>query len=141
MNTPITRTSILINASMEEVWEALTKPELVKQYFFGTDLQTTWEVGSPILFKGEWEGKEYVDKGVVQSFEPEKSLSYTYRSGMEEGPDVPESYKLITYEIKQKDSGVELSICQTADTEEKAKHSEGNWNMVLDGMKKMLETK
>lgn len=141
MNTPITRTSILINASIEEVWAAVTKPEIVKQYFFGTNLETTWEVGSPILFKGEWEGKEYVDKGVVQSFDPEKSLSYTYRSGMEEGPDVPESYNLITYQIAQRDAGVELSICQTADSEEKAKHSEENWNTVLCALKNLLETK
>lgn len=141
MNTPIVRTSILIHSTIEKVWEAITKPELVKQYFFGTDLVTTWEVGTPIVFKGLWEGKKYEDKGIVQSYIYEKSLSYTYRSSSETGPDVPESYKLITYEVTQKDAGIELSISQTADDEEKAKHSEGNWNMVLDGVKTLLESK
>ncbi len=135
------RASILIHATIEEVWDAVTKPEIVKQYFFGTDLDTTWEVGSPIYFRGSWEGKEYEDKGVVQSFVPLKTLSYTYRSSTEEGPDVPENYKLITYEVTPKDVGVELSIFQTADTEEKAKHSEDNWCTVLVGMKKLLEDK
>lgn len=141
MNTPITRTSILISAPLEKVWDAITKPEIVKQYFFGTNLETTWEVGTPILFKGEWEGKEYVDKGIVQSYVPQKSLSYTYRSSTETGPDVPESYKLISYEVMPRDAGVELSICQTAETEEQAKHSEENWNTVLHAMKDLLEHK
>lgn len=141
MNTPITRTSILIHAPLEKVWEAVTKPEIVKQYFFGTNLETTWEVGTPILFKGEWEGKEYVDKGIVQSFVPEKSLSYTYKSSSDESPDVPENYQLVTYQVDPRDVGVELSISQTAETQEKADHSEKNWCMVLEEVKKLLENK
>lgn len=46
-----------INAPLEKVWKALTEPEIVKQYFFGTDLVTDWKVGSPIIFQGEWEGQ------------------------------------------------------------------------------------
>lgn len=140
MNTPITRTSILINATIEEVWDAITKPELVKQYFFGTDLVTTWEVGTSVCFKGSWEGKEYEEKGVVQTCVPFQSLSYTFESDEKDGSDVAESHKHITYEIVPKDTGVEVSICQTAETEEEAKKSEQNWSLVLDGMKKMLES-
>jgi uncharacterized protein YndB with AHSA1/START domain len=55
--------SIIIAADRKAVWGALTKPELVKEYFFGTTLSTTWEPGSPIIFSGEWQGKEYQDKG------------------------------------------------------------------------------
>ena len=31
----------------------------------GTNMQTTWEVGSPITWKGEWKGSAYEDKGTV----------------------------------------------------------------------------
>ncbi|MFY8036896.1 MAG: SRPBCC domain-containing protein, partial [Cyclobacteriaceae bacterium] len=57
METLTLNLSFLINASSQKVWTALTDPEMVKQYFFGTKLQTTWKVGDPITFSGEWEGK------------------------------------------------------------------------------------
>ena len=50
-----------INAPVEQVWKALTDPELIKQYFFGTQTETSWKVGTPIYFRGEWDGKPYED--------------------------------------------------------------------------------
>ena len=55
--------------------EAIIDPVKVKQYFFGTDLVTNWEVGKPIFFRGEWEGQAYEDKGTVLQFEPKKNAS------------------------------------------------------------------
>ena len=47
---------ITIHASISKVRDALTNPEILKQYFFGTDTITDWKPGSPIKFKGEWQG-------------------------------------------------------------------------------------
>ena len=49
--------SIKLHASISKVWDALTKPEIIKKYFFGTDSITDWKPGSPIRFKGEWKGQ------------------------------------------------------------------------------------
>src|SRR5262245_23169793 len=65
-----------INASLASVWDALTKPEIIKQYFFGTRTTTSWEKGSPIAFDGEWEGKAYHDKGTVLDFQKYKLIKY-----------------------------------------------------------------
>jgi uncharacterized protein YndB with AHSA1/START domain len=46
----IAKVSIQINASSKAVWDALTKPALVKQYFFGTNVDTDWKRGSPSFF-------------------------------------------------------------------------------------------
>jgi uncharacterized protein YndB with AHSA1/START domain len=35
-----------VNAPISTVWDALTNPVTVKKWFFGTDLKTTWEVGT-----------------------------------------------------------------------------------------------
>src|SRR5947207_15283624 len=40
---------VTIAASPEEVWDALTKPEQTRQYFYGSEYETTWEPGSPYL--------------------------------------------------------------------------------------------
>ena len=50
-----------INVPVSKVWDALTNPDQIKKYFFGTNAISDWKVGSPLEFKGEWEGKEYHD--------------------------------------------------------------------------------
>ena len=47
-----------INTDLLDVWDALINPEKIKKYFFGIDFITDWEVGSPILFQYEMEGKK-----------------------------------------------------------------------------------
>jgi uncharacterized protein YndB with AHSA1/START domain len=37
--------SIFINASPQKTWEALTSPEMIKQYFFGTETTSDWKEG------------------------------------------------------------------------------------------------
>ena len=52
-----------IDASPDKVWDALTDPDQIKQYMFGSQVETDWRPGSPIVWKGEYEGKQYEDKG------------------------------------------------------------------------------
>ena len=89
--------SININANAAKVWEALTNPDIIKEYLFGTETITNWQVGSDVIFQGEYEKTTYKDKGVVQQNIPEKLLSYTYWSGFSGLSDEPENYSLVTY--------------------------------------------
>ena len=139
-NAYISKASTIINTSTSKVWDALTKPELIKQYMFGTEVITDWQVGSPITYKGIWDGKAYEDKGKVLQIEIEKLLVSTFWSSLAGLPDIPENYKTVRYELVPEDNGTRLSITQdNNDSQEEATHSEQNWKMVLDGMKKLLE--
>ena len=129
----------IINASVDKVWEALTNPVIVKQYFFGSNQETTWEVGSPLLWTGEYEGTTYIDKGVVQEFLPRERLTYSYLSNWSGLEDKPENYLLVTYAVKPTETGTELTVTQSNYDEEKAKHSAENWTVVIDGLKKIVE--
>jgi uncharacterized protein YndB with AHSA1/START domain len=141
MNNFSSTSSIVINAPLEKVWEALTKPELVKQYFFGTNLVTNWEVGSPIFFRGEFDGKQYEDKGTVLVFSPMTALSFNYWSSFNNLPDTPEMRQILEYVVEQTPEGIRITIKQSnVDTQERADHSAKNWDMVLQGLKKMLES-
>ncbi|HEY5283904.1 MAG TPA: SRPBCC family protein, partial [Polyangia bacterium] len=75
-----TSISVTVRAPRERVWDAITQPAIVKQYFFGTDLDTDWKVGSPLFFRGEWQGKRYEDRGTVLAYEPMNALEYNYWS-------------------------------------------------------------
>ena len=136
----IAKATITINSPTPRVWEALTDPELIKQYLFGTQVTTDWKVGSPITYRGTWEGKAYEDKGKVLQVEPGKLLVSTFWSSLSGLPDAPESYQTVRYELSPDGSGSRLTITQDNNaTPQEASHSEQNWKMVLDSLKKMLE--
>jgi uncharacterized protein YndB with AHSA1/START domain len=136
----IAEATTIIHAPPSEVWEALTSSELIEQYLFGTKVTTDWQVGSPITYKGEWEGKPYEDKGKVLQVDPGKHLVSTFWSSLAGLPDVPENYKTVRYELSPEGDGTRLTITQDNNaTQEEADHSEQNWNTVLEGMKKLLE--
>lgn len=130
-----------IHAPVSKVWDGLTLPELVKQYFFGSNLVTTWKPGSPIYFRGEWEGKPYEDKGTVLKFEPGKMLQYNYFSSWSDLKDSPENYQTITYRVKSKGDRTVLIILQgNIDTLEKKLHSAQNWAALMKELKKLMES-
>jgi uncharacterized protein YndB with AHSA1/START domain len=135
-----TSATTVVNAPLERVWDALTRPELVKQYFFGTDLVTDWKVGSALFFRGEWNGQAYEDRGTVRSFEPMRSFSYDYWSSFSGLPDEPARRQLIRYEVEPAADGVHVAVHQSnVDTQERADHSGKNWRGVLESFKKFLE--
>jgi uncharacterized protein YndB with AHSA1/START domain len=139
-NTYTAQASITVNAPASKVWEALTKPELIKQYLFGTQVTTDWQVGSPITYEGMWEGKAYKDKGKVLQVEPEKLLVSTFWSALAGKPDLPENYQTVRYELSPEGSGTKLTLTQDNNaTQADADHSTQNWQMVLDGLKKLME--
>lgn len=129
-----------VNAQMSTVWDALTNPVTVKKWFFGTDLKTTWEVGTPILWSGEWEGQPYEDKGVVLAYEHEKYLKCNYWSSFSGTEDVPENYANITYQVADNEGNTKVTITQDGFKDEEAKaHSESNWTAMMEEMKKLIQ--
>ncbi|NOT77025.1 MAG: SRPBCC domain-containing protein [Cyclobacteriaceae bacterium] len=135
-------TSVTINAPVSEVWDAVTNPVQIKKYMFGTDTKSTWKVGEPIVFSGEWDGKPYEDKGIILAIEKEKLLKYNYWSNLSGTEDTPENYADITYEMEFKNGKTVFAVTQTGlKTEEAKAQSESNWGMLLGAVKEMLEKK
>ena len=141
MNKTLTaKATITINAPAYRVWEALTNPELLKQYFFGADVITDWKEGSQIIYKGTYEGKAYEDKGNVLKVEPEKLLITTHWSPLSGSPDSPENYHKVSYELASENGSTHLTITQDNNSTIKEQEQNANsWKIVLDSMKKLLE--
>jgi hypothetical protein len=81
-----------INASPARVWVALTDPQLIKRYMFGSHVVTDWHQGSTIVWEGEYEGHVYQDKGQILEIEPERRLKVSHFSPLSAQRDVPENY-------------------------------------------------
>ncbi len=136
----IAKQSIIINAPKAEVWDALVDPEKIKQYMFGTNAVSRWQEGSSIVFWGEWQGKKYEDKGVILKFEPEHLLQYSHFSPLSGLPDKPENYHIVTIELSGKGMNTLLTLTQDNNpTEQAREHSEKNWAMMLEDLKKLME--
>lgn len=104
--------TVKIVAPAKKVWLALTSPGLVKQWQYGSDLLTTWEVGTSIVFRNEWNGQVFEQKGTVLEFSPQSRLKYSLfflRPGLE---DVPENYFFMTYELAESDGITSLLVRQ-----------------------------
>lgn len=130
--------SISIQASAAKVWDALTSPEQIKKYFFGTQVETDWKLGSPIYWRGSWQGKTYEDKGIVMEIRKEHRLSFSHWSSFSGKPDLPENYQTVAYDLHAEGARTVVTVTQSCSGQEK-EHCEANWKVVLDGLKKLLE--
>jgi uncharacterized protein YndB with AHSA1/START domain len=136
----IARASISINVPREKVWTALVTPEAIKHYMFGTNVVSEWHEGSPIVWKGEWQGKSYEDKGVILQFKPGRTIQYSHFSPLSGLPDKPENYHTVTIELSSDGDQTRVSLTQDNNaTEEARAHSEKNWVMMLGALKIFLE--
>jgi uncharacterized protein YndB with AHSA1/START domain len=136
----VAKAEIDIAASAAQVWEALTDPEMIAKYFFGTRVETDWQPGSPIVWKGEYQGKAYEDRGDVVEVEPNQRLTVTHFSPMTGLPDEPENYHTITYEIDNLGDTTRLSLSQDNNKDEaEVEHATENWSVMLSGLKKTVE--
>lgn len=141
MNTELTvTTSVEINADKAKVWDALTNPEKIKVYLFGTETLTNWETGSEIIFQGEYQGQQYKDKGTILDIRTNELLQYSYWSGFSGLEDKPENYSLVAYKLDIANGKTLLTLTQTGFANEQAQqHSQTAWTNVLQQIKQMTE--
>ncbi len=143
----IIKNSITIAAPASTVWDALTNPAQTKQYMFGCETVSDWKVGSPLLWKGIFDGQELVAvKGEIIQIEPERFLAYTTidpNSGID---DMPENYLTVTYELSNGNGQTILTVTQgdyaaVADGEKRYNETMngGGWEPMLIEIKKLAE--
>ena len=139
-NALIAEAKITINTSAAKVWDAITNPEIIKQYLFGAEVISDWKAGSPIIYKGIYQGKAYEDKGTVLKAEPEKLLLITHWSPLSGTANSPENYHKVSYEIMPQNGRIRLTISQdnNATIEEQGQNAQF-WQAALDSIKKLLE--
>ena len=136
----LAKASININTPSEKVWDALVNPTSIKQYMFGTNVVSDWHEGSSIVWKGEWQGKPYEDKGTILEFKLGRKIRYSHFSPLTGLPDKPENYHTVTVELSGKYDQTHVVLTQDNNAnEEERMHSEKNWEMMLTGLKKFVE--
>ncbi|TGM47393.1 SRPBCC domain-containing protein [Leptospira biflexa] len=132
--------NISIESSLDQVWNVLVSPDSIKEYLYGTETTSDWKKGSEIWFRGQWEGKDYEDKGIILKFDIQKEFSYTYFSSFFMLPDLPKNYSEIVMKLNEKQGGVFLHISQIGFlSESQQNHSLENWKQILEKIKQLAE--
>jgi uncharacterized protein YndB with AHSA1/START domain len=140
--------NITINASPAKVWNALTDPNQTKKYMFGCETVSDWRVGSSLLWKGIYEGKEMIFvKGTILDIKPNEHLAYTVFDPNAPMEDIPENYLTVVYSLSEHDGQTSLQVTQgdyatVADGERRYKESYNDgkgWDPILVQIKKLVE--
>jgi len=132
--------SATIKATPAEVWQALTDAQIIKSYFFGAQVDSTWEPGGPITWSGEYKGKKFQDKGTILAVEPNRKLEMTHWSPLSGLEDKQENYHVVTWDISPRGGAAEVTLTQRNLTGMTPEAARKNWEPVLDGLKKVLES-
>jgi uncharacterized protein YndB with AHSA1/START domain len=131
---------IQIDNTVDEAWKALVNPEIVEKYMLGSKQLSDWRRGSSIIWKKDFNGRKFEDKGEVLEITPRKSLKYTHYSPASGRPDAPENYQTVSVTLKEKANGtlVELTSDNNASENEKAM-TEHIWAYYLQGLKLIMD--
>ena len=121
---------IIIAAPIEDVWDALINPEKTKQYMYGCETVSDWQVGSALLWQAEQEGAIMVFvKGHILRINAPHHLTYTVIDPHANIDDNAENYLTVTYDLEaQADGQTELKVTQ------------GDYDLVAEGSRRYAES-
>jgi len=128
-----------IQTTPHKLWDALTKPELTRQYWAGTTHDTDWKQGSS--WKLMIPDGRVGDSGEIVEIEVPKRLVLKWRN--EFIPEFKaEGYSQATFDLAPDEDGVKLTVTHVMERDESRlidAVSQG-WPKILASLKTLLET-
>ncbi|RUP27002.1 MAG: ArsR family transcriptional regulator [Mycolicibacterium sp.] len=131
---------LYIRASQEEVWAAITRPEIVAKFFHGARVESTYEVGSKLRSVSP-DGNDVWGDNTILECDPPRRLVHTWRSLYDPEMAVePESR--VTWEIESH----EQQLCRLTlihdrlDQSPKTAANVKGWSYILSNLKTVVET-
>ena len=132
---------VFIRATPEQIWEAITKPEFTSRYFYGSNVDSTFEPGAPYRGLSADREQVWVD-GVVKEAEPPHRLVHTWRA-LYDAETAAEQHSRVSWEIEQQDGGISKLTVVHDELDRSPRTAEnvaGGWMYILSGLKTLLET-
>ena len=133
--------SVFIRATAEQVWDAITKPEFTAKYFYGSVIESTYDVGSPYVGWAADRSMQYVDGEVLEASPPARLVT-SWRA-VYDAELAAEPYSRVTWDIESAGEGVtKLTVVhdRLEASPRTAENVAGGWSFVLSGLKTLLET-
>jgi uncharacterized protein YndB with AHSA1/START domain len=137
MATPTIVITTYIASTPENVWKALTNPDITERYWSGTRIESDWKVGSKVIYR---RGGEVVDEHELLTSVPRRGFSHTFHPTFGEFRNEPPSK--VTFEIVPGGEIVRLVMVHDEFPEQSAVYTacSAAWPMILSSLKTLLET-
>ncbi|MFP3243793.1 MAG: SRPBCC family protein [Paraburkholderia sp.] len=128
-----------IRTTPEQLWAALTRPEFTRQYWFGIEQETDWQVGSPWQIR--FADGRIADTGEIVEADPPRRLSIKWRN--EFRPELKaEGFSRCTMVLEPTGGAVKLTVTHVMERSG-SKFIEavsGGWPQILSNLKSLLDT-
>lgn len=128
-----------IRTTPAQLWEALTDPRIVRQYWFGAIVECDWQRGSP--WKMSHPDGRVVDTGEILEIEPPRRMVIRWQN--EWNPEFKaEGTSRCTIELAATDRAVKLTITHELDRPQSKfiRALSDTWPLCLSNLKSLLET-
>lgn len=148
MTGHVARAEVTVAATPAQVWRVLTAPGARPELMLGAETVTDWQVGSPIVWRGEWHGTPFEDKGEVLEVVPGRRLAVTHYSPLGGQPDEPASYHRVIWTLEEASApgaadGEPTTVVRLEQdnnaTPEAAAQSSEHWATMLEGLRTVTE--
>jgi uncharacterized protein YndB with AHSA1/START domain/DNA-binding transcriptional ArsR family regulator len=128
-----------IRTTPEKLWEALTRPELTRHYYYGMEIISELRPGTPLEYtRSEPDGsRKRLIAGQILEIEPPRRLVHSF--AFLDRPDEPTR---VTYAIEPIGELVRLTVTHEGFEGETETYRmvRGGWAPIIDGLKTYLET-
>lgn len=126
-----------INATVEDVWDSITNPDKTEKYFYGTRVESGWEVGSAIVY--HYPDGTLAADGEIVAIDPPKRLELTFRALWdaalaEEGPARE------TWSLNETNGMVELTVEIYEIGDKTLEAFKEGLPYIISGLKSLVET-
>lgn len=128
-----------IRTTPEKLWEALTQPEFIRQYWFGVNVECEWKKGSS--WKLVYPDGRLADTGEILEIDPPRRMVIQWQN--EWKPELKaEGPSRCTIELEPTEGAVKLTISHEMNRPDSAfiQAVSGGWPKVLSNLKSLLES-
>ena len=131
------KTSVDVAGTPEQVWDALTNPEMTRRYYYGTDILSDWKPGS--RWTSESDGKLYLEGELLEVDAPNRIVQ-TFHIASEE-PAASETPSKVTWQLTSLGGGqTRVQMIHEDMAQATRDYVEGGWEHILAGLKSVVET-
>ena len=128
---------VVVQATPEQVWDALTNPEKTRHYYYGTDILSDWRPGSRWTSES---GDELYLEGELIEVDPPRRVVQTFHVAIEE-PAASDAPSRVTWEVTPVDATTtRVRMIHEGMGEATRAYVEGGWEQILSGLKRVVES-
>jgi uncharacterized protein YndB with AHSA1/START domain len=128
-----------IRTTPAKLWQALTEPDFIRQYWFNSTIESGWKKGSPWKIVGA--DGSLTDSGEILEIEPPRRMVIRWQNEWKQDLKA-EGFSRCTIELEPVDNAVKLTITHENDRPDSKFISavSGGWPRIVSNLKSLLET-